>query len=402
MNKEQEIITMLRSCEALILMERYDEAEQLYRELQALSPYDSLMGRALVAHKKGEFQRVVELSSAALELSTDSTEALMSRGQGHLALGELPHAIADFKKAYEAAPQSSIAAHGLGLALARDNQNEAAERLLEKAHRAAPETVQFGLDLAKVKLRLLKVEDALDTLKNVLGAAPERPEAYLEIAAILSSTGQREAAYEILDIAQRLAHIDDPELLHQLAKLATLLELKDAALAALERLDKVVQESPEGLCEMGNLALAAKSIPTALEYLDRALRLDGGYGPAYYSMAVCFDALNDSEQAEKALRLSAKLQQDWKSYNNLAALLLDRGEDTLLDEVKALIDQAEAATGETRPEILMNKALYLRRVGDEKTADLLLRALLESTPAGSKLREQASHAVLQLRREKVH
>ena len=403
MNKEQELITVLRTCEALILMERFDEAEQLYLGLQEGFAFHSLMGRAVVASKRGEAQRVVDLTSAALELKAADPEALLSRGHGNLELGKTEEAVEDFRRARELAPESSMGAYSLGLGLARRGAAKEAEVYFQEAFTREPEVVPFGLALARVRLQQLNVESAFEVLKSVVEAAPERPEAYLELATILSSVGHREAAYGILESAERLAKIEDPELLHEMSKLAVLLELKEEALAALARLDQVVEETPEGLCEMGTLALAAKSIEDALGYFDRALKLDGAYGPGYYLLGVCFDALGEVEQSERAYRMAVRLMAgDWKPLNNLAALLLEREDEESLVEVGSLLKEAERVSEETRPEIVMNKAQYERRLGHDETADLLLRTVLEMTEAGSKVREHASTVLMSLRDYKLH
>ena len=136
----------VKLAQALMIRQRYDEAEAEFRIQLAVDPDDSdaRLGLAQCARRGGRSGEAKEHLQAALALTLPPSrrgEALRELGRIRLDAGEVEQAVVLLKQAAALAPGDAQVHHALGTALARQGKAEEAQAAL-RPHAASPRTVR--------------------------------------------------------------------------------------------------------------------------------------------------------------------------------------------------------------------------------------------------------------------
>lgn len=126
-------------------------------------------------------------------------------GQARMQQGQLPRALAWYRKAVAAAPDDPRAHEGLGIALSRTGQDRAAHAALTRAVQLWPSSGHIQNNLGLVCRRLGRESEAEAAFRRAIRLAPELAEAYANLGSLLEQRGQRERAAELYRSALLLA-----------------------------------------------------------------------------------------------------------------------------------------------------------------------------------------------------
>lgn len=148
--------------------------------------------------------------------------------------GQLPQAMAAYKKILRAAPSQPDALHYLGLALYQTGQPDAAVSHLLRALAVAPQYLDAMNNLANIYQETDRPEQAQALYARVLAVAPEHVNALVNMAVLLRETQQSADALGLVERALR-AQPDHAVAHHTLGNLYADLQQWPAAEAAFRR-----------------------------------------------------------------------------------------------------------------------------------------------------------------------
>ncbi len=175
---------------------RFAEAEGIFQEVLAFEPHHAacLHGLGLIAFRRAEFARAVDLIELALLHQPDDAEAhahLAAALQNH---GQPEEAVKHFESSLALRPDDAETHRNLGMTLrALGRLDEAAEH-----HRHAlelrPNDHEAHSALGIVMLNLGKPEEAIASLRRALALRPEEAEAHNNLGVVLMDQGKVEEA----------------------------------------------------------------------------------------------------------------------------------------------------------------------------------------------------------------
>lgn len=170
----------------------------------------ALGGRGRVALDRGEFQRAVEYLERALELAPDATQLNYPLGMAYRGLGRRERAREALAARGDVAvevqdpllagvlSESRSAKFYLESALAKADAGELEEsrKLLETAHRLAPDNARILLNYGEVLARLERFEEAHEIFSRLVEVAPGSAEHHFYLGQIKEVRGEPDAAIE--------------------------------------------------------------------------------------------------------------------------------------------------------------------------------------------------------------
>jgi Flp pilus assembly protein TadD/class 3 adenylate cyclase len=251
-------------------------------------------------------------------------------------------------------------------------------------------------------------EEEMRCYQNALRLRPNYPEAHNNLAILLKTRNQREAAHEHYREALRLwpqypeAHFnyaifleaeDDraDAITHYVQAINHRIDYTDARLRyanllsaignemeAAQQYQEVLRLRP-GYAEARNnyaIFLERRNEPKSAEqqYLQ-ALELQPDYAEAHYNYAMLLEGENPTK-AEEHYRAALRLSRDYaEAHNNLAILLHERGDLKGAEEHYSAALQLRPRDAETN----YNFALLLQAKGDKENADRFFRLARELT-----------------------
>ncbi len=171
-----------------------------------------------------------------------------------------------------------------------------------------------------------RLESALQRFQRAHCLAPEDPAPLLNGAAALRASGRDPEARGLLERALELGP-DWPEIHHNLGSLELDTGRPEAASASLIRAVELAPEWPEAHHTLGLVYRLLERFDKALEAFDQALRLRPGWPTARHNRAVTHQLSGDEDRALSDYEsLAAEGCNLWETHNNLAFLLLKRGD----------------------------------------------------------------------------
>jgi len=244
-----------------------------------------------------------------------------------LRIGRAAAAERQFRAIQEAAPGDVNSLRWLGVALLAQDKVQPAIDVLEQVVGAAPDFPQARVDLARAYRQDGRLENAREALKRVLHEMPELQEAWVAFAAVLVDLQK----YEDARFAFERARLLDPQL-----------ERIDAATAALlaadrRRAEEVFREVLKAdashvaaLCGLAAVALSAGNHKDSERLLRHALRQSPHSPLAQRGLSNTLLSAGRLEEAEttmrKLLRLEPENPQNWIALGAVYTRLLRQSE----------------------------------------------------------------------------
>jgi protein O-GlcNAc transferase len=188
--------------EALALAEshlqagRLAEAESLFQEVLTSQPHhaDCLHGLGLIAFRRAEWARTIDLLELALLYKTDDAQAHAQLAAALQNNNQAEEALKHFERALALRADDAETHHNLGMTLRALGRLDEAVEHYRRALELSPNYAEAHGALGIVLLSLGKQEDAIACLRRAVALKPENPDAHNNLGVALMDLGRCEEA----------------------------------------------------------------------------------------------------------------------------------------------------------------------------------------------------------------
>lgn len=399
---------------------QYDVVESaLAGILKANSDFiDASLLKARLLLTQNKTDEAIDLLNKTLWTKNDSDNAYMLLGQAYTVKRDRKQADKNFKQALEINPANLAAFMPVYSSYLQANQKETARQYLEKALKAKPNQILLLTSKAELDIQEKKWDDAQETVQRIaLFSKNKAVPLYLQ-ANILQGKGQYA---EAISLYQKLLE-EFPDHLNSMVNLARSFEALNSRDKAIAYLEAHHDKYPDNLATVGvlsDLYVANKNFAKAKQLLTEQLKQMPKSAPLYLALAKIevvlrkstdgakdvylkgLEKIPDDPQLSMALaglyeqagdkanarkiyeRLLEKQPENGLATNNLAALLVDSGNESDLNKGLALAEQFKEAEN---PYLLDTYAWALVKTGKTSEGLKLLESLIVKEPKLPELR----------------
>jgi tetratricopeptide (TPR) repeat protein len=360
----------------LLAQKKVDEADTLTSEVLKADPknQDGLINRAAVALVREQPDAAITDLRAVLKEQPNAIRAMRLLARAHLQKKEVELARDTLQKALQSAPQERELYLELAQISLESGDAKAAIATLEQLNQALPNDQDGLRRLAELQLNDKQWGSARETAEKLKAAFPDQPLGYY--LAGLSHQGEQVFETSIKEFQQALDRSPNAiEPLVAISRSYLALNQVDAALANLEKTLKQNPQHSVALNLKGEILLGKRDHAAAEAAFRRAIEVSPKFPAPYLNMAKLQMARKEPQQAAAVLKqgheatgemmlwlqlanlyeASGQVDQAINEYrailasspqievaaNNLAALLSDRDNPTLLKEALTLAKQFE-------------------------------------------------------------
>ena len=179
---------------------RFEAAQKYFAEACRInSNYaEAWSGLGDVRESRNDSLGALQNYEHALTLKPDLLYTLLNAGRSADKLNLSSKAEAFYRRATESDQQSPEAANGLGLALAKQGQSQAARQLFEKAITLKRDYAEAINNLGVLYTQEMKTNDAIAAFQYGIRVAPDEDILYLNLGRIYTRMGKIEKAREVM------------------------------------------------------------------------------------------------------------------------------------------------------------------------------------------------------------
>lgn len=295
-------------------------------------------------------------------------------GRSHVALAE-----AAYTRALKIAPSSAPALRGLGEAQFRSGRFSEAVARFEASLQADPDDLGAQIGVAKSKLSLDRIEDALKALRELAKKEPKSAAVAYWLGRALEASGDKDRASATYHVAIEKAAVS-PELVDVYVALAILQNERGQAEQAQKTLAEAKKKLPESAAlhrALGDLAVLQARYPDAVQEFRRALELDAEDLAARFRLGVALRRSQSYPAATEVLDQVAKVDPEHPG------LALERGlifEATGHGPEALKAYEAALAKAPTDPELMLRAGCGSVSAGQAERGEELLRKVLALRP----------------------
>ena len=304
---------------------------------------DRLLGDAIHAQQRGDYQTAITDYRELLQLRPDNVEAKVNLGAALAHVGQFDDAIAMYKSALSSLKDKSMALLNLGLAYYKKGDLANAREQFVALHQSSPNNVQAAILLGDTEIKLGNAEAAVGMLEPLEATNGRNPDFEYVLGMAMIKAGHPREGVPRIEKAGELGNSGDAYMLAG----ATLLDLNDfeqarhdleialhwaPELPGLHTMvgmarDKTgdqkeaepafrhaLQENPddfEANLYLGALLYKQRHLEEAKLYLDHAVKLKPSDTMARYESAMLKSTSGDYEAAAKELEEVIKDSPDW-------------------------------------------------------------------------------------------
>ena len=165
---------------ALMMLKRYDEAEQAYSRAIELDPKRALAWhqRGLLKIERGRFAEALADAGEAIRLDPDFAWAYVGRARAHAGLGHLEEALADFEAALQREPRDTEILLSRGGLYFNVGRHEDAVADMTRVIEDNPDEPRALWNRAAVYILMKKYDRAIGDLTHYIAVEPGNSEAY--------------------------------------------------------------------------------------------------------------------------------------------------------------------------------------------------------------------------------
>jgi tetratricopeptide (TPR) repeat protein len=209
---------------ALLLLGRYDDAEESLRQADLLNPKDPTHAMNLgdIAALRQQQSEAAEYYRKSLALDPEQPDVEYNLAMALFAQGDLAGTEAHLRRVLQLDPKRSDAHYQLALLLIRRGQEREAEQQLRQSMRLHYQAPQVHFDLAMLKLRQGKTAECVQSLREAIRIDKNFLPAVQNLAWILCTSATATAAdvqegLKLAGDADELTHHRDPVVLDTFA-----------------------------------------------------------------------------------------------------------------------------------------------------------------------------------------
>jgi cellulose synthase operon protein C len=338
-----------------------------------------------------DLQALLKSPANAAPAELVAAETLL--GDIHLARSRVALAEAAYTRALKIEPRSAPALRGLAEAQFRSGRYSEALARFEASLQSEPEHLVAQVGVAKSKLSLDRIEDALKVLRQQQKVAPTSAAVAYWLGRALEASGDKDRASSTYHVAIEKA-APSPELVDVFVALAILQNERGQAAQAQKTLADARKKLPESAAlhrALGELALLQARYPDAVREFRRALELEGEDLASRFRLGV---ALRRSQSYAAATEM---LDQVAKVDPELPGLALERGlifEATGQGAEALKAYEAALAKSPTDPELMLRAGCGNVTLGQAERGEELLRKVLTLRPTSAEVNHCLGRSLL--------
>ena len=338
-----------RMIEAMLPAMQADElamAEQTLRRYVEENPQSATghetLGTALAFSRR--FDEATSSLERAVRIDPSRATAFTKLGEIAQSQGRREQALAYYRRAIEADPAEPRAHQQLGLSSESAGDDAAAIRHFEQALAGAPvDELGVRLNLARLYARNGSPERGIELLAPFADDLSQRPAVHRIIGGAYAETGNFAAAVRHLAATVRFSPGDDAAFEALTGALASAGDA-DLAIRTYRELIESGSRRPAVYAQLGGVLGSLGRWPEAIEVLSAGHALGADTPMDAFHRGVAYEQLGRTADAEGAYREAIALEPAfWPALNNLAVILLRRGE---LSDGLGLARRAADSAGE--------------------------------------------------------
>jgi eukaryotic-like serine/threonine-protein kinase len=319
--------TLLLLADSLVRHGAAAEAAALLRQAQRRAPGDFWINYNLGSLlKTSEPAEAVRFLTAAAALRPDSPGVHNTLGIALRAKGDLPAALAAYRKAVELGPAMAWAHNNLGNALRDAGDLPASVAALRKALELDPRSAVTHTNLGSALYDAGDRAGAVAAFRKALELAPNYAKAHNNLGTALRDAGDLPAAVAAYQKAVEL----DPQYALAYTNLGNGLRAQGDVPAALAAFQKAIELDPKNAAAhtgLGTVLQDRGDLPGALAAHRKAIELDPKYAAAYTGLGAALRANRDLPGAVAAHRRATELDPQFaRGYFNLGVALRAAGD----------------------------------------------------------------------------
>lgn len=359
--------------------------------------------------KQGQYSEAIHEFESADALQPGTFEILHNLGHAYLQSGDYLKALDILNRALKLSPDSVETLYFMAQAYANQGKDLDALDLIAKAHKLDPRNTDVIVLMARLSMRQSYYEDAIPLLQEGLKVDSRRPDLLAELGECYYVSGKVDQA---LPIFQTLLQVDsssrayafvgvcyrhlgrfeeaekylqqglklDPQDVPCLYNLGFIASRQGKYELADRYLNETLQVDPnyaEALLELGNLKMYQRKLEDAVPLLRKAVQLNPQAATVYYRLAIAERSLQQTEAADRDLKIFQTLSKDPtrqpSAFQHLYDYLGQRAElspqQKNLNDLEQLDREVKAHPDEPQNLYLLAEAyLKVGRIEDAKQA----------------------------------
>jgi tetratricopeptide (TPR) repeat protein len=271
-------------------------AEKEFREVVRLNPadYDGNYNLALVLLAK---KQPAEAISCLLRIHPQTTASQFSLTRAYLDAGKTAEGL-KIAGELSAHNKDNLQVHfTLGVLLAAEKQQRAAQLQLEQANVLQPQTFEILYNLGQVYLRNAEYTKAELTLKRALNLKPDSPETLSLLAQVYSAQQKPVDALDLLVRAHKLAP-ENTDVIYYLARVSMSQNYYEDSIPLLESGLKIAPQRVDLRAALGESYFMSGRAEKAVEEFKQLTELEPT-ARSYAFLGLCYRQLGRFDEAQK-------------------------------------------------------------------------------------------------------
>ena len=304
----------VQRAQALARTGRVREAAEVADDAVRLSPY-SAVAHFWSAYAWGRLGEMEASSSRVARLRSDARASPRDVARGYF-----ERSLASNKRALALLPGNAHVYYNVGIIYADLGRLKEAEQSFRRAIELMPTAVKAQAALAGLLLKQGKAAQAFPYAEEAVRLDPNNPNRHLLLADVEVGRGNLSQALKHLQWATRAS----PENVGAWQRTAqVLLELKrySEALSACDECIRLLPNNPRAYDTRGVVYFQQQSYPRAAEAFQRAVELNPDYHRARLNLALTYDRLGDSKNAELEMQTLVRAAPNTPEGRTAQALL---------------------------------------------------------------------------------
>ncbi|GAB2525056.1 tetratricopeptide repeat protein [Spirosoma aerophilum] len=227
-------------------------------------------------------------------------ETMFTEGVRYLMTDEPSKAIAQFTKVLQKDPNNAAAQYSTASAYLKSGKVAEAIPYATKAHSLAADNKFYSLLLAELYVKQKRYSEAEELYEALLKKGPENAEYGVELAAIYLFNDKPDKALETYNKVERELGLNE-EINRQKQRIYLKQNKIDKAVEEAEKLVASEPSDPDYLLEGAELLIANDRTDQAINWIDRALKLNADLPQAHVLLADIYRKKGDMDRVSKEL-----------------------------------------------------------------------------------------------------
>ena len=305
---------------------QFPEAEKSFDACVRLRPdfTSAHFNKGMSLVQTGDASKAIEAFKSAIATKKDFPDAYYMLGSLLGNKGDSTGAIDNFRLAVQYSPNNPGFLRELGTAYMTQGDFANAEASYSKALALQPDNAVANYNMASVKIKLGKAEEALPFAQKAQATDDSAANAYI-LGLANEKLGNMDDAIKYYGLAVQ----KDPKFAPALINLGAIYDSKgmaDQALSCLQPAVEIAPESYEAHNNLGNVFLHKQQFQDSIAQLTKALSLKPDARDTQYNLGLAYSENGQTTDAKTAFLAVLRIDPTyWDAYLNLARILIKEG-----------------------------------------------------------------------------